>query len=157
MTKIPHTETKVLHDALRVLARDIVSEDGAANAAIAEAADRLSELGNEVERLERENAALREQLEDVKRVRYSLEDSLDHAHAQAEACLRDKAVLAGKRKVYRIRFDWIGPDTGTHYFKVQRLGLFGIWWTVGRSLKLEAAKGLILTLIDIDEKGDPHP
>ena len=154
MTKIPQTETKVLHDALRVLARDIVSEDGAANVAIAEGADRISELGNEVERLERENAALREQLEDVKRVRYSLEDSLDHAHAQAEACLRDKAVLAGKRKVYRIRFDWIGPDTGTHYFKVQRLGLFGIWWNVGRSLKLEAAKGLILTLIDIDEKED---
>ena len=109
------------------------------------AADRILEL-------EDENAALREELGDVKRVRYSLEDSLDHAHAQAEACLRDKAVLGGKRKVYRICFDWIGPDTGTHYFKVQRLGLFGIWWTVGRSLKLEAAKGLILTLIDIDEK-----
>ena len=102
--------------------------------------------------LERELDVLREELGDVKRVRYALEDSLDHAHAQAEACLRDKAVLGGKRKVYRIRFDWIGPDTGTHYFKVQRLGLFGIWWTVGRSLKLEAAKGLILTLIDIDEK-----
>lgn len=54
--------------------------------------------------------------------------------------------------IYRIRFDWIGPDTGTHYYKVQRLGLFGIWWTVARSLKLEAAKGLILTLREIDEK-----
>ena len=154
MTKIPYTETKVLHDALRVLARDIVSEDGAANVAIAEGADRISELGNEVERLERENAALREELEDVRRVRYSLEDSLDHAHAQAEACLRDKAVLGGKRKVYRIRFDWIGPDTGTHYYKVQRLGLFGIWWTVASLLQLEAAKGLILALRDSDEKED---
>lgn len=55
MTKIPHTETKVLHDALRVLARDIVSEDGAANVAIAEAADRLSEQAKEIQRLREVN------------------------------------------------------------------------------------------------------
>ena len=35
------TDTKTLIDALRILARDIDSEDGVANAAIAEAADRL--------------------------------------------------------------------------------------------------------------------
>ena len=35
------TETKVLIEALRILARDIQSGDGVANAAIAEAADRL--------------------------------------------------------------------------------------------------------------------
>lgn len=58
MTKIPQTETKVLHDALRVLARDIVSEDGAANVAIAEAADRLSEQAKEIERLREINSHL---------------------------------------------------------------------------------------------------
>lgn len=58
MTKIPYTETKVLHDALRVLARDIVSEDGAANVAIAEAADRLSEQAKEIERLREINSHL---------------------------------------------------------------------------------------------------
>lgn len=55
MTKIPHTETEVLHDALRVLARDIVSKDGAANVAIAEAADRLSEQATEIQRLREVN------------------------------------------------------------------------------------------------------
>lgn len=58
MTKIPYTETKVLHDALRVLARDIVSEDGAANVAIAEAADRLSEQATEIQRLREMNVHL---------------------------------------------------------------------------------------------------
>lgn len=41
---IPKTETKVLIQALRILARDIQSGDGVANAAIAEAADRLEEM-----------------------------------------------------------------------------------------------------------------
>lgn len=43
------TETTVLIDAMRILAQDIQSEDGVANAAIAEAADRLEELNAELE------------------------------------------------------------------------------------------------------------
>jgi hypothetical protein len=35
------TKTETLIDALRILARDIQSDDGVANAAIAEAADRM--------------------------------------------------------------------------------------------------------------------
>ena len=38
------TDTPVLISALRILARDIISEDGVANATILEAADRLEEL-----------------------------------------------------------------------------------------------------------------
>ena len=38
------TETTTLVDALRTLANEIYSEDGVANAAIAEAADRLEAL-----------------------------------------------------------------------------------------------------------------
>lgn len=38
------TSTPILIEALRILARDIQSEDGVANAAIAEAADRMQEL-----------------------------------------------------------------------------------------------------------------
>lgn len=38
------TDTKTLIAAMRVLARDIQSKDGIANAAIAEAADRMAEL-----------------------------------------------------------------------------------------------------------------
>lgn len=44
--------TKTIAQALNVLAREIHSEDGVANAAIAEAADRLMELDAEVIRLE---------------------------------------------------------------------------------------------------------
>ncbi len=46
------SSTETLISALRILARDIQSEDGIANAAIWEAADRLAEL-------DAENAALR--------------------------------------------------------------------------------------------------
>lgn len=60
MSKIPKSSNKSIHDALRVLARDIQSEDGAANVAIAEAADRISELDVENDRLHLQNAALRE-------------------------------------------------------------------------------------------------
>ena len=42
------TETKTIIEALRILARDIQSEDGIANAAIAEAADRLEKLQRKV-------------------------------------------------------------------------------------------------------------
>ena len=38
------THTKTLIEALRILSRDIQSEDGVANAAIAEAADRLEQF-----------------------------------------------------------------------------------------------------------------
>ena len=41
------TDTKTLISALRILAKEIFSEDGVANAAIAEAADRLEELVKE--------------------------------------------------------------------------------------------------------------
>lgn len=55
---IPKTSTKVLAEALRVLAMDIQSTDGVANAAIAEAASRLEELQAENEALAAMEAAL---------------------------------------------------------------------------------------------------
>ncbi len=50
---IPRSSTETLITALRVLARDIKSGDGVANAAIAEAADRLEELAKDSIRLDR--------------------------------------------------------------------------------------------------------
>jgi hypothetical protein len=44
----PKTDTLILIKAMRRLADDIQSEDGVANAAIAEAADRLEELRSKV-------------------------------------------------------------------------------------------------------------
>jgi hypothetical protein len=44
----PRTETQTLIKAMRVLARDIHSDDGVANAAITEAANRLWEQSEEI-------------------------------------------------------------------------------------------------------------
>ena len=46
------TPTKTLIEALRILARDIQSEDGVANAVIGEAADRLEQQEKRIRRLE---------------------------------------------------------------------------------------------------------
>lgn len=48
------TDTNTLIDALRILARDIHSEDGIANTAITEAADRLEKLQRKVRNQRRE-------------------------------------------------------------------------------------------------------
>ena len=48
------TDTNTLIDALRIIARDIYSEDGIANAAISEAADRLEQLQRKVRNQRRE-------------------------------------------------------------------------------------------------------
>ena len=48
------TDTKTLIEALRILARDIQSEDGVANAAIAEAADRLAKQQKRIRNQRRE-------------------------------------------------------------------------------------------------------
>jgi plasmid maintenance system antidote protein VapI len=45
----PRSSTETLINALRILSRDIYSEDGVANAAISEAADRLEELHNSMQ------------------------------------------------------------------------------------------------------------
>lgn len=52
------TETKTIIEALRVLARDIQSGDGVANAAIAEAADRLEKQQRRIRNQRREIEAL---------------------------------------------------------------------------------------------------
>ena len=55
---IPRSSTETLITALRVLARDIQSDDGVANAAIAEAADRMEEMQRQLERVPAEEAEL---------------------------------------------------------------------------------------------------
>jgi len=47
---------------MRILSQDIQSEDGVANAAVAEAAERLAEQHMRITQLERENDALRADL-----------------------------------------------------------------------------------------------
>jgi uncharacterized protein (UPF0212 family) len=47
---------------MRILSQDIQSEDGAANAAVAEAGERLAEQHMRIAKLEQENDALRADL-----------------------------------------------------------------------------------------------
>lgn len=54
------TDTKTLIKAMRALANDIQTDDGIANAAIREAADRLEELQAENERLRRKYGKLQQ-------------------------------------------------------------------------------------------------
>ncbi len=56
------TSTETLIAAMHILATEIQSEDGAANAAVAEAAERLAEQHMRIAQLEQENDALRADL-----------------------------------------------------------------------------------------------
>ena len=56
------TSTETLIAAMRILSQDIQSEDGAANAAVAEAAQRLEEQQERINKLESENDDMREDL-----------------------------------------------------------------------------------------------
>ena len=56
------TSTETLIAAMHILATEIQSDDGVANAAIAAAAERLAEQHMRITKLERENDALRADL-----------------------------------------------------------------------------------------------
>ena len=56
------TSTETLIAAMRMLSQDIQSDDGAANAAVAEAGERLAEQHMRIAKLEQENDALRADL-----------------------------------------------------------------------------------------------
>ena len=56
------TSTETLIAAMRIFSRDIISDDGVANAFIAEAAERLAEQHMRIAQLERENDAMRADL-----------------------------------------------------------------------------------------------
>ena len=56
------SSTETLIAAMRILSQDIQSDDGAANAAVAEAAERLAEQHMRIAQLEQENDALRADL-----------------------------------------------------------------------------------------------
>jgi len=56
------TSTETLIAAMHILATEIQSEDGAANAAVAEASERLWEQHMRIAKLEQENDAMRADL-----------------------------------------------------------------------------------------------
>ena len=56
------TPTETLIAAMHILATEIQSDDGAANAAVAEAAERLAEQHTRIAQLEQENDSMRADL-----------------------------------------------------------------------------------------------
>ena len=56
------TSTETLIAAMRILSSDIQSDDGVANAAVAEAAERLAEQHMRIAKLEQENDSMRADL-----------------------------------------------------------------------------------------------
>ena len=56
------TSTETLIAAMHILSQDIQSDDGAANAAVAEAGERLAEQHMRITQLEQENDAMRADL-----------------------------------------------------------------------------------------------
>ena len=56
------TSTETLIAAMRILSSDIQSDDGVANAAVAEAGERLAEQHMRIAKLEQENDSLRADL-----------------------------------------------------------------------------------------------
>jgi hypothetical protein len=78
MNRAARTETAVLIAAMRELSRQIISGDGVANAAIAEAADRLGEQAREI-------SALRQQLELMVTLLERLRTVRDNKYANVES------------------------------------------------------------------------
>ena len=125
------SNTETLISALRQLSKDIYSEDGVANAAIAEAADRLSDLHNSIQglcehfgaegiadlgvkllRLERARAEARKALDDI--AEYGIEEinaAVDLRSELAAALVeRDEARELAEK--WRKESNWIGNETG---------------------------------------------
>lgn len=88
MNRTARTETAVLIAAMRELARAIVSDDGVANAAIAEAGDRLGEQAKEI-------SALRHDLEGMVTVLERLRTVRDNKFANVESRSGAMVYVAG--------------------------------------------------------------
>lgn len=80
MTTKPRTETFALVAALRELARTILSDDGVANAAIAESADRIKEQAGAIFSLRYELGRLIDLLDRLRTDGYS-----KHSYAQSRS------------------------------------------------------------------------
>ena len=77
--KTKRTNTKTLIEAMHILANDIRSEDGVANAAIYEAADRLEELQNQHRKDDDEYAKLWQMYGDLEAERDRLREMIGTA------------------------------------------------------------------------------
>jgi predicted ATP-grasp superfamily ATP-dependent carboligase len=73
------TSTETLIAAMHILATEIQSDDGAANAAVAEAGERLAEQYMRITQLEQENDALKQRIKRLEETLENVTDKLDGA------------------------------------------------------------------------------
>jgi len=130
------SSTETLIAALQILARDIKSDDGVANAAIAEAADRLAEL-------ERENAELKQRiLDDNKAYGCELMDPSGTIWDHAKRLQDENAALRADKE----RLDWLDhnaiPWNWMSTEKINGLGQIVVTWKSNRTLRaaIDAAR-----------------
>jgi sirohydrochlorin ferrochelatase len=95
------TPTQTLAAALRILAKDIESPDGVANAAIAEAAERLEELTAQVEVLRRALTDIRHSPDD-----HCAEIAADALDSKPNQCLREIQAEAGRAGYLQGAKEW---------------------------------------------------
>ena len=113
------TLTQTLAAALRILSQDIESPDGVANAAIAEAAERLEELAAQVEML-RIAALNAVQTMSGGKVKADLRDAYDAAPTQ---CLREiQAIHFEKGFIQGVRFIGTGFVSESDYEEAKAYG-----------------------------------
>lgn len=94
------TDTPTLISAMRVLANDIQSEDGVANAAIAEAADRLGEMQAEAERLRGLLSDQQKWMDYISSERDSFEQERDQYRAEAQSLREEMEQLEAEKAKY---------------------------------------------------------
>jgi hypothetical protein len=82
------TDTQTLAKAMEILARDIESGDGVANAAIAEAAERLYSLDADLKEAERQLAVNHERAEGIISARQAALERVSNALADALSTFR---------------------------------------------------------------------
>ena len=81
------TNTQTLAAALRILANDIESPDGVANAAIAEAAERLEELRAQVELLRGDMKYIKNKLEILSSAGLYVKRDIEKAYTRCQAAI----------------------------------------------------------------------
>ena len=126
------TPTQTLAAALRILANDVESPDGVANAAIAEAAERLDELAAQVEVLkDAANAAYcnwrssSDVLGGMKKLMQTVEATPNQCLREIEAEAGRAGFVEGVRQMTENEIGWFGHDADScanHYAESIRQG-----------------------------------
>lgn len=160
------TDNETLIKALRILARDIVSDDGVANACVAEAAARIGELVKENAELSRLRAAvghMQQELNTLRSREMDADDIADYSEDRAKlkaendrlkAIDRDREIEIGNLNGKLKRYEFDIQQLNVNYEQLRRivqqsLRLKEKYRTENEKLKLAKAELVdVLRLVD---------